>query len=405
MDKESFFLTLFVIWYFSNYLPTYNVLLLINNYYNKIEDFFTYCNNIISPEIFKLKSKHDENNEEKKLDTNNDENTTKLPIKYEDKYLVQIRNMDKEFKFNEKEEELKKQKYDEILKEINDSYLNKIQEIQSELNKLENVLKKYEKIQDNHFLSNDDYDDEDIILGITKEEIIMNVSNKMTKLYAELYDMKNYYESLECIEKNKKDAQDKSKKFIIDKRLEKLQNCFVIECTPLGNVLMLYDNVRETFKFYSDNTIPYRYLEVVARKYIKQFWCRPIFVDMEYELKIAEEKWEKERKDEEDKKRKEQENQGNKMNEKKQNVFAKFKNYNSGKGFVNKAAPPKNSLPNTKLTEKQENEKILLKENANRYTYEGKIANFSFIKKVERKVFDKKLAMTFADFKRMKQTK
>ena len=53
------------------------------------------------------------------------------------------------------------------------------------------------------------------------------------------------------------------------------------------------------------------------------------------------------------------------------------------------------------LTEKQEQEKILLKERANRYTYEGKFANFSFIKKVDRKLVDKKFAMTFADFKKM----
>ena len=53
-----------------------------------------------------------------------------------------------------------------------------------------------------------------------------------------------------------------------------------------------------------------------------------------------------------------------------------------------------------KLTEKQENQKVLLKERANRYTYEGKLANFGFIKKVDRKVIDKKYAMTFAYFKK-----
>jgi hypothetical protein len=69
------------------------------------------------------------------------------------------------------------------------------------------------------------------------------------------------------------------------------------------------------------------------------------------------------------------------------------------------AAPPKNSIPNKQLTPEQENEKILLKEKANRYTYEGKISNFNFLKKVERKIVDKKYAMTFADFKKMKQDK
>jgi hypothetical protein len=150
-------------------------------------------------------------------------------------------------------------------------------------------------------------------------------------------------------------------------------------------------------------------LEVVARKYVKQLNCRPIFVDMEEELNISEEKWKKEQhkkevKEKEDKRRKEEalEN-GTKCVEEKKNVFAKFKSYNkeSGTGHVTTAAPPKNSIPNKQVSERQENEKILLKQRANRYTYEGKFANFSFIKKTDKKVVDKKFAMSFADFKKI----
>ena len=123
---------------------------------------------------------------------------------------------------------------------------------------------------------------------------------------------------------------------------------------------------------------------------------------------MAEEKWEKERKEKEEKeeeeKRKKEEAIKNKtpIEEKKKNVFTKFKSYNkeSGTGHVTTAAPPKNSIPNKKLTKTQENENTLLKEKANRYTYEGKIINFSFIKKVDRRVVDKKFGMSFADFKK-----
>jgi hypothetical protein len=171
---------------------------------------------------------------------------------------------------------------------------------------------------------------------------------------------------------------------------------------------MIYDTERITFRYYSDNNIPYRYLETVARKYVKQFGCRPIYIDMEEELLLAEQKWdkEKEEKDELEKKKRE-ETDKNKQQVEKKNVFTKFKSYNKdiGAGKVNYAAPPKNSIPNKKLTEDQEKEKILLKEKANRYTYEGKFANFSFIKKVDRKVVDKKFGMTFADFKKMKKEK
>jgi hypothetical protein len=67
------------------------------------------------------------------------------------------------------------------------------------------------------------------------------------------------------------------------------------------------------------------------------------------------------------------------------------------------AAPPKNSIPNKNVNETKEDEKILLKERANRYTYEGKFANFNFLQKIERKVFNKKLALSFADFKKIHQ--
>ena len=44
---------------------------------------------------------------------------------------------------------------------------------------------------------------------------------------------------------------------------------------------------------------------------------------------------------------------------------------------------------------------VVLKENANRYTCEGKLSNFNFLKKPDRKVIDKKYAMSFAEFKKL----
>jgi hypothetical protein len=171
---------------------------------------------------------------------------------------------------------------------------------------------------------------------------------------------------------------------------------------------MIYQKDRGSFKYYSDHNIPYRYLEVVGRKYVKLFDCRPIFVDMEEELRLFEEKWEKEQEvkkmKEENKKMREEDDKKNKPVEQKKNVFAKFKSYNKDAGGkISMAAPPKNSIPNKSVTENKENEKVLLKERANRYTYEGKFANFNFLQKIERKVFNKKLGLSFADFKRIQQ--
>ena len=163
---------------------------------------------------------------------------------------------------------------------------------------------------------------------------------------------------------------------------------------------MIYDNKKGSFKYYSDNTIPYRYLEVVCRKYVKIFHCRPLYVDMEKELELSAEKWEKERKEKEEK---EEQKQKELSVPEKKNVFAKFKSYNKEgtNGRVNVGIPPKNSIP---VTKEQENDKILLKEKANCYTYEGKMVNFSFLKKIDRKLVDKKYGLTFADFKKIQKT-
>jgi len=53
----------------------------------------------------------------------------------------------------------------------------------------------------------------------------------------------------------------------------------------------------------------------------------------------------------------------------------------------------------------QKSEKLLLKEHANRYTWEGRISNFCPLKKIDRKIVDKNLTLTYADFKKMSQNK
>jgi hypothetical protein len=330
--------------------------------------------------------------------------------KYEDKYLDEIRKLNKEFIFDENEESLKLQKYLEIFKILTEKNTNKLNEIKGKLNLIKLKIVKYqESNEDEYCVYDENEDDEDFYLGETKEVRIQTLEAEQAKLLTE-HDNILVFETNEGKEALMKQAEEESTKFIIDQRLEKLKNCFVLENTPLGNVLMFYDNLNESFKYYSDKTIPYRYLEVAGRKYIKQFNCRPIFVDMEEELKLSEEKWEKdkkekEKKEEEEKRLKEEAIKNQKTFQQKKSVFAKFKQYNknAGTGHVNLVAPPKNSIQNKSSSEKPENEKILLKDKANRYTYEGKFSNFSFIKKVDKKAVNKKFAMTFKDFKKMQE--
>ena len=51
---------------------------------------------------------------------------------------------------------------------------------------------------------------------------------------------------------------------------------FIIESTPIGNVVMKYDTDKESFVYYSDHIVPFRLLETVAMKYVCVFNCKQI---------------------------------------------------------------------------------------------------------------------------------
>ncbi len=162
--------------------------------------------------------------------------------------------------------------------------------------------------------------------------------------------------------------------------LDNLANNFVMEYTPNGNVIMFYDVVRETFTYYADNSIPYRYLQVLARKYVCTFKCPSLYKhtiepaggDSEASsapvtpvtpvtplepiapaTPVA-----------------------------KPSVYAKLKPYN------------------TTVPQKKVEEAVVKKPISNRYTCSGKINNMGFLKKVPRTLVDKNYSMSFADFKK-----
>lgn len=285
--------------------------------------------------------------------------------KYEDKYLSEIRNMNKEFIFSEEEKELE---VDKIIK-----FFNKLKDDLNE-QKSENEKNNHESNKSLSWRT-----------GLRGDIINADITMK---------------------------AKDHARQFVIEKRLEKLKDCFVMEKTPMGYVLMKYNVSRNSFHYYCDNIIPYKYLESVSRKFVKFFNCRPIYYDMEeelknYEIKLEREEREREEREKEEELKKEIERcengeKGEMDKIPKKNVFAKFKSYNkeSGTGRVNTGVPPKNSIPCKQLTQSNSTAKILLKENANRYTCEGKLSNFNILKKVDKKLVDKKLTLTFADFKK-----
>ena len=199
-------------------------------------------------------------------------------------------------------------------------------------------------------------------------------------------------------------------------RLDSLKESFVMENTPQGNVVMFWDNKRDTFAYYADHLIPYRFLEVVGRKYVLMNDCKKLFINMDKEIKAAEKRLEEKKQKKEDLKQEEQKrlddpesaNTVVNVEKPKKDVFAKLKSYNRDNSIksatvaLNPKKPsnvPKNTAVNTKVEED-----MILKENANRYSYQGKLVNFSFLKKVDRKAVDKNYAMSFAEFKKMKMS-
>jgi hypothetical protein len=199
-------------------------------------------------------------------------------------------------------------------------------------------------------------------------------------------------------------------------KIDSLKNSVVIENTPQGNVLMHWDSSKDSFVYYADHIIPYRFLEVVGRKYVIMNDCKKLYVNMEEEINAAKKKLEEKKLKEELMKQEEQERLENKdfnedKNDKpKRNVFAKLKSYNKNSSIKSATVAldpkkqsnvPKNTAVNTK-----EQEDMILKENANRYSHQGRLANYSFLKKVDRKLVDKNYALSFAEFKKLnKQNK
>ena len=111
-----------------------------------------------------------------------------------------------------------------------------------------------------------------------------------------------------------------------EERLERVHLMKIIEHTPLGNVLMYYDNNQKTFCYYGPKSIPFKYLETVARKYVQIFNCKLLYVDTKKELEKAE-KLEKEKREREEMEHEDKSGKDDNSTEKNDDVFATFKTY------------------------------------------------------------------------------
>jgi hypothetical protein len=180
-----------------------------------------------------------------------------------------------------------------------------------------------------------DYDD--------KDDKIENKTNEIEIkkiMYDVKYDVK--YDSLEAIQLN-------------EDEMAMLPSKFVMESTPVGNVIMYFDYDKRAFQYYSDFSVPYKYLECVSKKF-----CivnkNKIYRDIKMEVDVNEFSIVR--------------NSSSSLQNKSKS-FAKLKGYNNSN-------PSNPSIKGGRST-KQSDLKIIQKDIV-RYTHLGKICNFSFVK-------------------------
>lgn len=365
----------------------------------------TFVNEVINEIEKEILLEEEVKNEEVKEEVN-----VVKEVKFEDKYLQKFKTFINEYSFTEDEKQLEKQKFDELRQTFINNKTKEIDEITRKINKLQKIVdcssadgitdegvQRIIKYYDIEYEYNEDPD------NYMLSDLIGELSEILAESCAKL---KEQEEQIITDDELKEQAYQ----YMLNKKLDGFINNYVIDMTPLGNIYMRYNNSKKSFEYFSNNTIPYRYLEPVGRKYVMMYFCKPLFVDIEDELKKAQDKNDQDKKEQTEKKEKTVNGQNtNEQGKKEKDMFAKLKSYNSNNNIdmakmgSRNTLPPqiKVNLPNVNTS----SEDMLLKEHANRYTWEGRLANMSILKKVDRAVVDKNYSLSFADFKQLQKQK
>ena len=324
----------------------------------------------------KQEKEQQEQQEQKEKEQQEKEKEQQQIVKYEDKYLDKYINFTNDISIPEEYFKLEKEKYEELLSFCLEKKENELKLLENEKNEISNYILQFNEQKDH--------------------DTLKEIQNKL--------------EVLQEFQPDLNEIRKEANEYISNKVFDNLVNSYIFEKTPLGNVAMCFNNKKGSFEYYSDNTIPYRFLETVARKYVITFHCKKLYVDMNEELNNAKLKQIKEK----DQKEKEEQTKDTILKTK--DVFARLKNYsnnnnnysnnsnnnsnNSNSNFIRQRNNNNNNNNNNNYNTNQKggNMLMILKENANRYTHNGKFANFIMLKKVDKKVVDKNYSLNYKDF-------
>jgi hypothetical protein len=316
-----------------------------------------------------------------------------IEIKYEDKYLDKYAAFPNNYAFTEEEMLIESVEYKKSIHTWEVNLRADISDLEYELAELDPIFEAgIIKITDEviqkmicYFNIEDSYADEPGEYDV--EELFNDLKARRYQLSAKLDELLINCEIPDFVAL----ANEKT----INNRLDKYVNNYILEQTPLGNVYMRYNNSKKSFEYFSNSTIPYRYLETIGRKYVMTFWCKPLFIDLVEELKRAEEKKNLEEKENDTK-------PDIKVVTKKTNIKPSFSSRQHMMSGTNKSnANTSNSTSNNTSTNASEKGKnaVILKENANRYTWEGRLSNLPLLKKPPKK----SETLSFAEFKLLQQ--
>lgn len=359
--------------------------------------------------------------EEQERKEQEDHEKKEKPVLYEDKYLDKFKNFPNTFFLTECELEQEKTIHSNLKTTYETKLTKDIDGFQKKIATLETIIELYQSdttpvpnveqmlqyfgIVEEYAEDPDDFDLDELFNDIKNEYNLSKTAlNELTT-----QEMPDFL-------KQAKDA-------IVNQKLDGYKNNYILETTPLGNVYMRYNNYKQSFEYFSNSTIPYRYLEAIGRKYVMTYWCKPLFIDLAEELKKAKEKQEAGNSDVP-----QDLNTNTNTNKQKPSsntsgasgVMNKIKKYNTNSGISstsssssNSRMPSKNRVQNEFVLPPQikanlpnvnsSGENQVFKECANRYTWEGRIANLTLLKNVDKKLVNKNQTMSFADFKLLRK--
>lgn len=195
--------------------------------------------------------------------------------------------------------------------------------------------------------------------------------NKDDNINDDTKNFVNWNENIETEFYNKK-AIHEILKDVVNPIEQKWKTRILMENTPKGNVVMYYDAYKEGFAYYSNEIIPYPILNAVSMKYVVTYRCRDFFKDESVltepsPLVVAHRNQEKE--DAKEKSRK----------------ISITKEELEGAPFIKKrkieaTTSTIDASGNKDNTDSKEKNKMI-----NKFIWYGKMNEFSFLKKVDKK--------------------